>query len=512
MEHARRLTQVPLRFNLMQHNSDSIPLRSRLARGSVWMVGMRWSIRLLGFISTIIVARVLTPEDFGVVAMASLVVLFLTVFSDVGIDLALIRHPNPQPKHYNTAWTYGVLFAVVIAAAITLGAPFAASFFQDPRIESVLPWMALVTLLSGFKNIYTVDFRRELLFHKDFQLNVLPRLVSIPATICFALVLRSYWAIVLGMLTQAFASLTVSYYMSSKAPRFSLEASGEIWSFSGWILLRSIAVFLNQRLDQAVVGRLGSAGAMGTYYMAAELASILAGDLIHPIGRALMPGYVRLRESMDALAEAFAKVLSATSSVALLFGLGLALHAESVVTIVLGEQWVSSAPILSLLALDATVQGFAASFGPLMTALDKVRFMAAVRWLQFALFALLIFIIHEGANLTDVASAKLFVGLAVLPLPFLVAARVLNKRPLFLLRQIGRPLLAATSMVAGTLSFQYVAAPQTLVTLAASVSLAGLLFVATLTVSWLIAGRPDGPELMLTRYLRNQLTRKRAKT
>ncbi len=156
-------------------------LGRRLMSGSVWMIAMRWSMRLLGLVSTAILARLLTPEDFGLVAMSAFAVGFIEVFSQLGVELVLIRHPNPQRRHYDTAWTFNLLTGLILGGLMVLVAPLAAAYFEEPRVEQVLWVLAAAPLVKGAVNIGIVDFRRDLRFAKDFQYHFITRIAATPA-------------------------------------------------------------------------------------------------------------------------------------------------------------------------------------------------------------------------------------------------------------------------------------------------------------------------------------------
>ena len=133
--------------------SSASSLRGRMIKGSLWMVAMRWSIRGIGLISTIILARLLTPVDFGIVAMAMLVVSLLEILSSFGVDLALIRKENVERKHYDTAWTFKILQGLVVALFIIVIAPYMAAYFNEDRVTHIAQLLALAVFVSGFENI-----------------------------------------------------------------------------------------------------------------------------------------------------------------------------------------------------------------------------------------------------------------------------------------------------------------------------------------------------------------------
>src|SRR5689334_546854 len=146
------------------------PGRSML-KGSFWMILLRWAIRLIGLVSTVILARLLTPTDFGIVSMAMFVVGMLEVLNQTGQRLAIIRLHDPSREDYDSAWTISLLVGVTIGLLILLIAPFTVVYFHEPRAILVMQCLSLRAVLDGFENIGIVDFRRDLRFDRFFWFN-----------------------------------------------------------------------------------------------------------------------------------------------------------------------------------------------------------------------------------------------------------------------------------------------------------------------------------------------------
>src|SRR5690349_1747934 len=135
-----------------------VRLQRNLLYGSALMIAMRWSTRLLGLFSTLILVRLLTPDDFGVVAMAMVILGLLEVFTHTSVDLALIRDRDPSREHYDTAWTLEIVQAIGLAIALVVVAPWAARYFNDERVAPVIYALALRAVLGSFENIGVVAF------------------------------------------------------------------------------------------------------------------------------------------------------------------------------------------------------------------------------------------------------------------------------------------------------------------------------------------------------------------
>ncbi|MPZ12376.1 MAG: oligosaccharide flippase family protein, partial [Kiloniellaceae bacterium] len=221
-------------------DSEDRRLSSRMTKGAAWMIGLRFASRGLGLVSMIILARLLVPADFGLVALAMAMVAVISVFGEFGFELALIQNQKAERRHYDTAWTLGFLRGLIAAALVALAAAPLADVFGEPRVTDVILVLALVPLIEGLYNIGTVAFRKELTLHKEFVFRIVPRVAGVALTILLAVIWRNYWALVWGTLAGAGLRLVMSYAMHSYRPRFTLAGLREIMNFSKWMLATSI--------------------------------------------------------------------------------------------------------------------------------------------------------------------------------------------------------------------------------------------------------------------------------
>ena len=219
-------------INSDQPNFSSF--KHSIAQGATWMVAMRWTIRSIGLLNTIILARVLTPQDFGLVAMATVVIGLLDAVTSVNVDLPLIRNRAVKRCHYDSAWTLQVLSGWVKCGLYLGIAPFLVKYYGDPRVGTVACIIALRPAIEGFENIGQVDFRRDLRFDKEFRYWVYRRLLTFVLTIGIALWLRNYLALAIAAPISAAVTVFLSYVMSRYRPRFATRHLREIWTFSKW--------------------------------------------------------------------------------------------------------------------------------------------------------------------------------------------------------------------------------------------------------------------------------------
>lgn len=358
--------------------ADALPqsdgsLNRRIARGAAWMVGLHFVDRCIGFVSTIVLARLLVPADFGLVAIAVALVASIAVFGEFGFELALIQNQKAERSHYDTAWTLGLLRGLVAAAIIALSAEPLAVFFEDPRLEGVVLALALAPLLEGFYNIGTVAFRKDLTLNKEFIFRIVPRTAGVIVTVTFALIWRDYWALVIGTLAGKTLRLAVSYMMHSFRPRLSLAAWREIMNFSKWMLVTGIASFANRKGGTLLIAKFLDASAVGTFAIANQIANMASAELIAPIKQVLFPGYAKIAHDIALLRKAFLDVYGILVLVALPVAIGIGLTAEYFVPLLLGPNWLQVVPVIQILVISGGLRSLSSHVRPVYLAMNRPK-------------------------------------------------------------------------------------------------------------------------------------------
>jgi lipopolysaccharide exporter len=356
-----------------------------IVRGAFFTVAMRWSDRLIGLVSTLVLARLLVPEDFGIIAMASLVIALADVVFDLGVHVTLIQNRAPLQEHFDTAWTLALMQSAVAAVALFLCAPYAAQYFHEPRVENVIKVLGLALLTSGMENIGVVNFQKDMLFGKDFLFMFTKRFSGFTATLLCAWLLQSYWALVIGTVFGRVVGVACSFWMHPMRPRLSLVRVREMLGVSQWLLARTTGVYLESQLHRMVVGRRDTAAMLGTYTMAGDISAMPSTELLMPINRVLFPAFVIVKENPEELKRVFLLAQSVQSLIAIPASAGLALVAPELIALMLGDKWLMAVPLVQIFALAYLAEAMLSSATYLMITLDHVKTLAlfTCRWAYF---------------------------------------------------------------------------------------------------------------------------------
>ncbi len=226
---------------------DSLLMRT--ARGAGWVMAWRLGMRVLGLISTLVLVRLIAPADFGIIALGTSFMQTIDGMLTLGTEEAVIREAAPGRTFYDTAFTLNLMRGLSVTALVAALAYPAASFFADPRLGPVLLFVACLPVLDGCANIGTVDFRRDLAFHREFAIMVVPKLCGIIAAITAAALLHSYIAMLIGMGVNRTLRVVMSYVMHPYRPALSLQAWHGLAGYSLWTWALSLAVLVRDRSD-----------------------------------------------------------------------------------------------------------------------------------------------------------------------------------------------------------------------------------------------------------------------
>jgi O-antigen/teichoic acid export membrane protein len=472
----------------------------KMAKGAAWMVGFKLIERSIGLISTIILAKLLLPEDFGLIAMATSVIAVAELLQAFNFDVALIQNQDSTRADYDSAWTLNILLAAGCAALLAATAYPMAVFYGDPRVEYVIYCLALGMLIQGFENIGIIAFRKELTFHKDFWFLLAKKLAAFVIVVSCAYWLRNYWALVIGMVASRLIGVGLSYTVHPYRPRCSLAKASALVHFSKWLLITNALAVARLRGADVIVGRLAGANALGLFTISYEISNLPTSELSAPINRAVFPGYAALSADSDALKEGTRKVMAIILLLTMPAALGIALVADPMVRVFLGTKWMGAVPLIQVLAFFGMISSFQSNLGFIFIAKGRTRFVTM--W-SIALIGLQIPLVIIGVQLAGTLGAAFgLLASVVIPLPFVMVAvsRMLGFTLLDWTSMLWRPLISSAAMGVASaiwaplmLSGIGLGDAQVLLLLF-SVLLGAFTYGACIVTLWVMAGRPPGPE------------------
>jgi lipopolysaccharide exporter len=488
-------------------------INSKMAKGAAWMVLFKLMDRIIGLASIVVLARLLIPADFGLVAMATAIVGALEVLGAFNFDIALIQRPDAERSYYDTAWTFNVLFGVACGVAVFGLAGPTAAFYEDPRLESIMQALALSPIIGSLENIGVVVFRKELQFRREFGFLLTKKLVSVFTTMVLAFTLRSYWALACGILTSRVAGTAISYMINTYRPRLSLFRRRELFHFSAWLFLNNILAFVSNRCADFIIGKTSGAGALGIYSIASEISNMPTTELVAPINRAVFPAYAKMSSSRSDLATGYIQVVGMIAMLTIPAALGIAATASLLVPLIFGEQWLAAAPLIQVIAIYGIIQALQNNAPSVYYALGKPRITTAISALHNVLVVIsLIFMSMRWGSLG--ASYALLISVAIVaPINLYLVLGKLHLCVFDFLSVIWRPAFAGAGMYL-TVVWVKGALPHwgPTGTLLVAILFGVTVYSSLLYGAWIAARSPSGAESSALQVIRSQIARLRSVT
>lgn len=468
------------------------------------MVATRWSYRLLGLVSTMILARLLTPQDFGTVAVVMALVYFVDSFFDFGFDLALIKDQHASREDYDTAWTLRFLKTILFALVVALASPLIALYAKAPETIPIGLVVAGSIFIRGFHNIGTITFSKELDFHQVFKYSIYPRVLGVITTIAAAFILRSYWAIVLGIFMNAIYGTAFSYSANPIWPRWRLQGMEKFWHFSKWVLIGNMGRQLFSIMDRLALSGWIDKQHLGFFTVAADLAGIVTVELFGPVSQALTPGFAKLQHERERLRDAFLASISVYLALIVPACTGVWLVAPELVPVILGDQWLEAAKFVGLFSWFFLFFAFSEILTGFISMVGLIERSARLSLARAVLFGALVYFAFHYADIAGIIYLKIALAAGESMLLFHMAMRYLDLSPLAPISACWRPALAAGCMVlaVNTLTPDMSAIPFVLLIFKAGI---GALTYACVTWGlWLLAGKPKGMESMLIDFVKSR--------
>lgn len=330
--------------------------RGLLLKGVAWIGAANVIVNMFGIVSTVILARLLAPEDFGLVAIAFALLAIIAIISEFSFAKALVQHDDPQEAHYRTAWTMNVLRGFLVGAIIAAIAVPAAGLYGDERLTDIFLVLALTTIVGSLLNPKLAVFERRLQFNQTFILKLTGKIIGFAITIGIAFAYRSYWALVLGPLAAESAIVIVSYILYPFLPKPTFGEYRDLLSYSIWLTLGRWVQALNWRSDPLVLGYFFSPELLGMYAMGNRITSKTISEVTSPIENILFPAFAKLKGDAERLRSGYLRSQGVLCLLCFPVGAGFAVLAPEIVFAALGEKWALAIPVVQVLALVRMLQ------------------------------------------------------------------------------------------------------------------------------------------------------------
>lgn len=322
----------------------------KASKSSLLLVLEQLVLKSVGLFSTIILARFILPEDFGIIAIALLVVGFIEILSETGSAQYLMRTDKINDEQINTAWSINLVLKFFVSLLMVLGAFIAADFYEDERLVYVIISLSLISFLSAFNNPGLAYLTRNQEYSKIIKISLITKIFAVITTIISALILQNYWAIILGKAASAISMLFCSNLIYDYKRKFQFKNSSEQWNFSIWVIPQAIFGYVRTQLDTFLVSTAFGQTGVGSYYTIKYLSYIPSENFLTPISKPFLVELANVKHDNHIFTRQFNVTFILMMTLCLpIVGLMYCFH-DLFTLVVLGKNWVNYSFLLQIFA------------------------------------------------------------------------------------------------------------------------------------------------------------------
>ena len=333
-------------------------LRRKSVRGGFWTLSSQGAQFIVQSLSTVVLARLLTPADFGIVAMVTAITVLGQGFADLGLSEATIQSAEIDHEQVSALFWVNVAIGVGLTAVTMALAPLLAWFYQQPRLINITLWLSLTFLIGGLRVQHTALLKRQMRFLSLAIRDITCATLGVFVAIAVALRGGGYWAIVALPLVWNFSQMALSWVLVRwipGPPRRNARVRSLI-AFGGNVAAAYVIGNITANADNVLIGWYWGAGPLGLYSRAYNLLTLPIRQLNGPVGSVAVPAFSRIQDEPERFARYCLRVMKLTMWVgAPIFGF-LFVAARPVIILVLGKQWWEAAPVFRILVISALAQ------------------------------------------------------------------------------------------------------------------------------------------------------------
>lgn len=457
-------------------------LRQKALKGVVWTAIQNWGRQVIALAVFFLLARLLDPKTFGLVALASLFLNFMQVFTDQGFGQAIIQRKELDKEHLDTAFWTNIALSLLLITFSIAGAEWIAALFKEPALIPIIRWLSLSFLLSGLNSVQSALLSREFKFKVLAVRSLVAVLVGGVVGISMALMGFGVWSLVGQQLANGVADVIVLWSTSKWRPGwgFSRYHFRELFSFGINIVGIKFLNFFNRRSDDFLIGYFLGPVALGYYTVAYRVLQIMTQLMTNTIDQVALPTFSNMQKEPERLRRAFYKVTQVASFIAFPAFLGMAALAPELVRTFFGDKWMTSVPVMQVLAFIGILHSVDFFNATVIMAMGKPFWKLAINCLN-AICNVTAFVLVVRWGIVAVAAAYVIRGYLLFPVPLWVIHRLIQINLTTYLRQYLAPLAGCLVMILAIfLTKFFLSSWSSPVILAMGITLGVLVYPATL--------------------------------
>ncbi len=348
--------------------------------------------RILGIVSFFILARILGPDDFGIVAMSFIVLGFFRAVTETGPQQYVLSFQEITDEILHTAWTLNFLTRFIVSLLLIVSAPFVSAGFNEPRLEMVLYVVSILPVINGLQSAGQFIKQRNFDYTAIALSQIGAKVTSFTIALFIAYKYETYWALIIGDLVFASMFSLSTYFFHSYRPKICMIGIREQWEFSKWILLKSIVGFIRSKADQFIASTFYDTRIVGQYNVSKELTLMPYNQIAEPLGPVIISGLANFKDNPAKLTDTYSKFFVAIFTVMLPVSVGFFLLTEEIIHFLLGDKWKEAATIVTYFAPLILTMAISQLSNTALTALHKVKLVFYLDLLTMIVFSVALYL------------------------------------------------------------------------------------------------------------------------
>lgn len=328
-------------------------LKEKTVVGVVWSFCEQLLRRGISILVTLLLARFLVPEDFGLLAMMTVFIAIATALMDSGIKQAVIRKLNPDDAYFSTAFYANIVLGIIAYILLYIASPFIADFYDEPRLTLLIRVAGSVVIINSFQVIQVALLSRDLNFKLQMKANVPAGVVSGVVAVLMAYTGFGVWSLIVQTVLNALLVVLVYWWIQPWRPSKSFDLSylAEMYSFGYKLFLSGVLNTISRNIYVLVIAKLFSASVAGLYFFADKIKGLVISQLASSIQAVTYPALSTLQDDDQKLKEGFRKVMRVTTFLLFPAMLILASLAQPLFEVVFPDRWIPAIPYLQIMCI-----------------------------------------------------------------------------------------------------------------------------------------------------------------
>jgi O-antigen/teichoic acid export membrane protein len=350
-------------------------MKDRIAKSVFWMVWSRGGLQLVSFVITIIVTRLLSPSDYGLMALATIWTATISMLAEMGLGAAIVQFRDLDESELSACFWLIMIVAVVGYGGLFLASSSIADWFNTPEITTILRVVGLTLPLIAIRVVPDSLLRKQLRLDKVSQTEILSVMITMPVVLGLALAGAGVWALVAGAIIMPLVQSMATFWFVRWWPTLKIRGRRlrEIMDYSAATLGSRLCWALYQQADTLVLGKVCGEAVLGLYAVAKQLATLPVEKATPFVNQLAVPVMAELQWSLEALQATFLKGLRLVTCLVFPMCIGLLLVADDLVAATLSDKWVATVPMLRVLCIFAATSSIATLLGPVLMARNRVK-------------------------------------------------------------------------------------------------------------------------------------------